>query len=216
MRWIAALSMRWILDPPPPTIPARHTHTQLYWTLKILPWPPTHTTYVLWGNLLSSCTPPKINKNSQTIKQLLLVADPLSRSKKANTHTHDISNWKLGYIMRNLWNFFIIFCQQSNWFWQQPKACLYHEKLMKLFYDFCQQQLKKESRRRRRRRRSSQTTECVCVCLVWRNFAKFRPKKYDFDSYRGSFMQKDLNGPNSPDFEEFFFSNRQIFLISSQ
>jgi hypothetical protein len=86
---------------------------------------------------------------------------------------------------------------------------------MKLSYDFCQQQLKKESRRRRRRR-SSQTTEsvCVCVCVVWRNFAKFRPEKYDFD--RGSFMQKDLNGPNSPDFEEFFFSNRQIFLISSQ
>ncbi len=27
---------------------------------------------------------------------------------------------------------------------------------------------------------------------------------------------KDLNGTNSPDFEEFFFSNRQIFMISSQ
>jgi hypothetical protein len=40
---------------------------------------------------------------------------------------------------------------------------------MKLSYDFCQQQLKKESRRRRRRR-SSQTTESVCVCVcvcVW-------------------------------------------------
>jgi hypothetical protein len=87
---------------------------------------------------------------------------------------------------------------------------------MKLSYDFCQQQLKKESRRRRRR---SQTTVCVCVCVcvcvVSPNFAKFRPEKYDLDPYRGSFMQKDLNGPNSPDFEEFFFSNRQIFMISS-
>jgi hypothetical protein len=56
---------------------------------------------------------------------------------------------------------------------------------MKLSYDFCQQQLKKESRRRRSRRRSQ-----TSVCVIWRNFAKFRAEKYDFDPYRGSIIQQ--------------------------
>jgi hypothetical protein len=34
----------------------------------------------------------------------------------------------------------------------------------------------------------------------WRNFAKFRPGKYDFDLYKEFFMKK--TGPNLPDFEE--------------
>jgi hypothetical protein len=51
-------------------------------------------------------------------------------------------------------------------------------------------------------------------CLFeWRIFAKFRPEKYDFDLHKGFFMNK--LDPNSPAFEEFFFPNRQIFMISS-
>jgi hypothetical protein len=41
--------------------------------------------------------------------------------------------------------------------------------------------------------------------IPWRIFAKFQPENYDFDLYKGFFMKKKKE-PNSPDFEEFFFS----------
>jgi hypothetical protein len=49
--------------------------------------------------------------------------------------------------------------------------------------------------------------------FFWRNFAKFRPEKYDFDLYKGFFMKTIVQihqiskGKKNP--------NRQIFLISS-
>jgi hypothetical protein len=38
----------------------------------------------------------------------------------------------------------------------------------------------------------------VPVFMFWRNFAKFRPQKYDFDLYKGFFMEK--KDPKSPNF----------------
>jgi hypothetical protein len=144
-----------------------HTNTpQLYWTLKILPWRPTHTTYVLWRNLLSSCTPPKINNNSQTIKQLLLVADRLSRSKKPNTHTHDISNWKLGYIMRNLWNLFIIFLSPKQLVLAATENLLISWETHETFLWFLSAAAEERKQKKKRPNQS------VCVC-VW-GLAKFR------------------------------------------
>ncbi len=146
------------------------THTQLYWTLKILPWPPTHTTYVLWRNLLSSCTPPKINKNSQKIKQLLLVADPLSRSKKANTHTHDISNWKLGYIMRNLWNFLIIFLSAKQLVLAATENLLISRETHETFLWFLSAAAEERKQKKKKKKKQPNHRECVCVCVcvcVW-------------------------------------------------
>jgi hypothetical protein len=42
--------------------------------------------------------------------------------------------------------------------------------------------------------------------------AKFQPEKYDFDLFKGFFMDK--KSPDLPDFKEKETSNRQIFLIS--
>ncbi len=47
---------------------------------------------------------------------------------------------------------------------------------------------------------------------IGRNFAKFRPEKYDFDLYKEIFIEK--NGPNSPDFEQNKVPKQQIFLIT--
>jgi hypothetical protein len=46
--------------------------------------------------------------------------------------------------------------------------------------------------------------------MFWRNFAKFRPEKYDFD--KGFFMEK--KDPESPNFQEKN-ENRQIILMLS-
>jgi hypothetical protein len=50
--------------------------------------------------------------------------------------------------------------------------------------------------------------------LQWSIFAKFRPKKYDFNLYKGIFHGK--NDPNSPcDFKKKKHSNHQIFMKHS-
>jgi hypothetical protein len=35
-----------------------------------------------------------------------------------------------------------------------------------------------------------ETVVSLPVFMFWRNFAKFRPEKYDFDLYKGFFMEK--------------------------
>ncbi len=45
--------------------------------------------------------------------------------------------------------------------------------------------------------------DCLKACS--RIFAKFQPEKYDFDLYERSPMKK--NGPNLPDFKDFFNKN---------
>ncbi len=144
MRWIAALSMRWILDPPPPTIPAQHTHT--------------HSTIVLnpKNSLLASHT-----QNLRFMEEFTLFLHSSQdkqqfpnnqatasccrssqQKQKKPTHTHtwykQLKTWlsheklmklfynffvskavgfgsnpKLAYIMRNSWNFLMIFVSSS-------------------------------------------------------------------------------------------------------
>jgi hypothetical protein len=56
-------------------------------------------------------------------------------------------------------------------------------------------------------------SRAVFFFLLGPNFAKFEPEKYDFNLYKGSFMEKKTL--NSPDFEGKKTPNRHIFMISS-
>jgi hypothetical protein len=56
---------------------------------------------------------------------------------------------------------------------------------------------------------------CESVFFIWRDFAKFRPEKYDFALYKGFFIEKMTQIRQISKEKNKTRKNRQIFMISS-